>query len=590
MSNELRNFLALSYDELEQLNLKAKEQRQKRVAVHKIQEERIKYLTDEKRIKAVTVLFSDLEGRLHMLDYDKKFLVKSWDNLTFDGSSIRGFTAQRESDLRLAMDWASFYWAPADVFGSGKVLVFGEVIDKDGSPYSADIRGRLKGFAGEMYKNEEYTLNAANEIEGFLFQGSDAERRYNETGKFEYVNTGGYYHSLPGDPLRTFIDTTAEVQRAMGFQNEKDHPEVAPSQFEINYGYGEVVQAADQIQLYKLICRQVATRMGLTACFLPKPVVGVNGNGMHTNVSISKGGKNIYWDPKGEEKLSKFGWAFVDRILTHGNDICLLLNASVNAYRRLDPHFEAPNQLKASPVDRGSMIRIPIGNERSMRVEVRSVAPDANPYLVMYSIFRTGIEGETAKIKNLRQAERYLPDNVYLALDNFRKADWTTKLLGEDVKARYGALKQAAADRCARHSARLSKCRKCSTTTRSTINSCGICFRQIPQGSGEWGGSPVTKSTRFSLVHSSHSRRRAHALNRSGRLRHSWPLLRPMPRRFLPYWLRPSMLLRCAQRCNRRTSPSPQQRARSTAASSHRAFRSWSWRRSAFGSHGPYPG
>ncbi len=450
MSTELRNFLALPYDELEELNLKAKKQRQDRVAPHKVQEERIKYLSDEKRIKAVTVLFSDLEGRLHMLDYDKKFLIKSWDNLTFDGSSIRGFTAQRESDLRLAMDWGSFYWAPADVFGSGKVLVFGEVIDKDGSPYSADIRGRLKAFAGEMYKNEEYTLNAANEIEGFLFQGSDAERRYNETGKFEYVNTGGYYHSLPGDPLRTFIDTTAEVQRAMGFQNEKDHPEVAPSQFEINYGYGEVVQAADQIQLYKLICRQVATRMGLTACFLPKPVVGVNGNGMHTNVSISKGGKNIYWDPKGEEKLSKFGWAFVDRILTHGNDICLLLNASVNAYRRLDPHFEAPNQLKASPVDRGSMIRIPIGNERSMRVEVRSVAPDANPYLVMYSIFRTGIEGETAKIKNLRQAERYLPDNVYLALDNFRKADWTTKLLGEDVKARYGDLKQAAADRCAR--------------------------------------------------------------------------------------------------------------------------------------------
>ena len=450
MSTELRNFLSLPYDELEELNLKAKKQRQDRVAPHKVQEERIKYLNDEKRIKAVTVLFSDLEGRLHMLDYDKKFLIKSWDNLTFDGSSIRGFTAQRESDLRLAMDWASFYWAPADVFGSGKVLVFGEVIDKDGSPYSADIRGRLKGFAGEMFKSEGYTLNAANEIEGFLFQGSDAERRYNETGKFEYVNTGGYYHSLPGDPLRTFIDTTAEVQRAMGFQNEKDHPEVAPSQFEINYGYGEVVQAADQIQLYKLICRQVATRMGLTASFLPKPVVGVNGNGMHTNVSISKENKNIYWDPKGEEKLSKFGWAFVDRILTHGNDICLLLNASVNAYRRLDPHFEAPNQLKASPVDRGSMIRIPIGNERSMRVEVRSVAPDANPYLVMYSIFRTGIEGETAKIKNLRQAERYLPDNIYLALDNFRKADWTTKLLGEDVKSRYGDLKQAAADRCAR--------------------------------------------------------------------------------------------------------------------------------------------
>jgi glutamine synthetase len=451
MANELRNFLALSYDELEEMNLQAKEQRKNRVAMHKIQEARLKYLTDEKRIKAVTVLFSDLEGRLHMLDYDKKFLLKSWDNLTFDGSSIRGFTAQRESDLRLGLDWSSFYWAPSDIFGSGKVLVFGDVIDKGGQPYSADIRGNLKVFAAEMHQKEGYTLNAANEIEGFLFQGADAERRYHETGKFDYVNTGGYYHSLPGDPLRTFIDTTAEVQRAMGFQNEKDHPEVAPSQFEINYSYGEVVAAADQIQLYKLICRQVATRMGLTASFLPKPVVGVNGNGMHTNVSISKDGKNLFWDPKGEEKLSKLGWAFVDRILTHGNDICLMLNASVNAYRRLDPHFEAPNQIKASAVDRGSMVRIPIGNEKSMRVEVRSVAPDANPYMVMMAVFKTGIAGETSKIKNLRQAERYLPDNIYTAMENFRSADWTNKLMGgEDVKTRYADLKQASADRCPR--------------------------------------------------------------------------------------------------------------------------------------------
>src|SRR5262244_2305977 len=152
MSTELRNFLALSYEELEELNLKAKEQRKKRTPIHKVQEERIKYLTDEKRIKAVTVLFTDLEGRLHMLDYDKKFLIKSWDNLTFDGSSIRGFTAQRESDLRLGIDWGAFYWAPADVFGSGKVLLFGHVIDKDGSPYKADIRGAMKAFANELHE------------------------------------------------------------------------------------------------------------------------------------------------------------------------------------------------------------------------------------------------------------------------------------------------------------------------------------------------------------------------------------------------------------------------------------------------------
>ena len=450
MSNELRNFLQLSYDELEELNLRAKEQRKNRVSIEKVREERLKYLTDEKRIKAVTVLFSDLEGRLHMLDYDKKFLTQQWHNLTFDGSSIRGFTAQRESDLRLGMDWTAFYWGPADVFGSGKVLMFGDVIDRDGSPYAGDIRNVLKAFADEQFKKNGYTLNAANEIEGFLFNGADAERHYHTTGKFEYVNTGGYFHSLAGDPLRTFIDTAAEVQRAMGFQNEKDHPEVAPSQFEMNYGYGEVVAAADQIQLYKLICRQVARNMGYTACFLPKPIAGVNGSGMHTNVSVSKQNKNIFWDPNGEEKLSKFGWAFVDRILTHGNDFCLMLNPSVNAYRRLDPHFEAPNQLNASAVDRGAMVRIPIGNERSMRVEVRAVAPDANPYMALLAIFRSGLDGETAKIKNLRRAERYLPDNIYTALENFDHAAWTTKLLGNDVKARYADLKRAAADRCSR--------------------------------------------------------------------------------------------------------------------------------------------
>ena len=450
MSTVLRNFLELSYSELEELNLEAKEQRRNRVAADVIQEARLKYLTDTPGIKAVTVLFSDLEGRLHMLDYDKKFLLKSWDNLTFDGSSIRGFTAQRESDLRLALDWSAFYWTPSDVFGAGKVLVFGEVIDKGGAPYGADIRGLLKQFSTKLHKDHGYTLNAANEIEGFLFEGVDAERCFHETGGFNYVNTGGYYHSLPGDPLRTFIDTAAEVQRAMGFENEKDHPEVAPSQFEINYSYGEVVAAADQIQLYKLICRQLATQMGMTASFLPKPVVGVNGSGMHTNISITKNKKNLFWDAKGEEKISKFAWQFVDRILTHGNDICLLLNASVNSYRRLDPHFEAPNQIKASATDRGSMVRIPIGNEKSARVEVRSVGPDANPYMVLYSVFKSGLDGETAKIKNLRQAERYLPDNIYTALENFRDSKWTTELLGEDVKARYADLKQASADRCPR--------------------------------------------------------------------------------------------------------------------------------------------
>ena len=194
MSTEYRNFLALSYEELEELNLAAKADRANRIAADEIREKRLKYLTDEKRIKAVTVLFSDLEGRLHLLDYDKKFLLGSYENLTFDGSSIRGFTAQKESDLRLGIDWSAFYWVPADVFGNGKVLVFGNVIDKDGTPYSGDLRGVLKSYSDKLFKEKQYTLNAATEIEGFLFAGKDAEQSYHLTGKFEFINTGGYYH------------------------------------------------------------------------------------------------------------------------------------------------------------------------------------------------------------------------------------------------------------------------------------------------------------------------------------------------------------------------------------------------------------
>ena len=450
MSTDYRNFLALSYEELETLNLEAKNDRLNRISAEEIREKRLKYLADEKRIKAVTVLFSDLEGRLHLLDYDKKFLLGAYENLTFDGSSIRGFTAQKESDLRLGIDWSAFYWVPADVFGNGKVVVFGNVIDKDGTPYSGDMRGVLKHYAEKLFQEKKYTLNAATEIEGFLFAGKDAEHKYHETGKFEFISSGGYYHSLPLDPLRQFIDTAAEVQRAMGFQNEKDHPEVAPSQFEINFGYAEVVAAADQIQLYKLLCRQIANNMGYTASFLPKPIVGVNGSGMHTNVSVSQGKTNLFWDEKGEENLSQFGWEFLDRILTHALDLCLIFNSSVNAYRRLDPHFEAPNQIRASAVDRGAMIRVPIGNHRSMRTEVRAVAPDANPYLALYAIFKTGLDGAISKAKDLRSGGRYLPDNIQTAIEDFKASKWIAEILGADVQGRYTDLKQAVANRSPR--------------------------------------------------------------------------------------------------------------------------------------------
>ncbi len=447
----LRDFLEIPYDRLEEMNLEAKTQRLSRVPADQIREERMKYLRDEKRIKAVTVCFTDLEGRFHMLDYDKKFLLSAADNLTFDGSSVRGFSQQAESDLRLAVDWTAFYWLPADVFGPGKVLVFGFVEERDGRPYHADMRTRLKSYTEQLLAREGTTVQASNEIEGFLFKGRDAERQYHVARQFDFLSTGGYYHSLPGDALRRFIDSSAEVQRALGFANEKDHPEVAPSQFEMNYSYTEACVAADQVQLYKLICRQVAQAMDMTASFLPKPVTGVNGSGMHLNLSLTRDGRNLFWDAAGEDNLSALGWSFIDRVLTSANDICLILNSSVNAYRRLDPHFEAPNQIKASGINRGAMVRIPLANEKSARIEIRSVGPDSNPYLAIYALLKTGLEGPLPKDtdKDIRQSRtRFLPDNIYDAIRMFKASRFVGDLLGEQVQEKFAEVKQMQADRC----------------------------------------------------------------------------------------------------------------------------------------------
>ena len=444
----LKNFLEIPYDDLEELNFKAKEKAES-LTPKALETEYVAYLKKEKRIKAVTICFTDIEGRLHMLDYDKKFLLDSLSNLTFDGSSIRGFTAQSESDLRLEVDWSSIRYLPSDVFGPGKVLFFAFVLDRDRKPYATDFRGQLKEYTAVLKKKEGITAFASAEIEGFLVDGVNSEQLYEGNKGLKLITTGGYYHSLPMDKLRQFIDKAAEAQRAMGFRNEKDHPEVAPSQFEMNFSYSEVIRASDNIQLYKLVCRQVARNMGMTASFLPKPFMGINGSGMHTNFSLGKGGKNIFYDPKGTDGLSKSAWDLIFRLLNHAPEICLVFNSSVNAYRRLDPHFEAPNQIKVSPIDRGSMIRIPVGNEKTARIEVRSVAPDSNPYLVMYTILRTGLEGEKQeKDEEKRERSRFLPDNIYDAIRNFKASEFIARILGDDNKEKFAFFKQLSADRC----------------------------------------------------------------------------------------------------------------------------------------------
>ena len=443
----LKAFLELPYSELEQRNLEADAKRQKLDAAA-LETEYRSYLEREKRIKAVTVCFSDIEGRFHMLDFDKKFLLASADNLTFDGSSIRGFTEQHESDLRLDLDWGSIRWLPSDIFGPGKVILFANVLTRDKQPYESDFRGLLQAYAHELQAKQSLTAYVSAEIEGFIVEGVNAEQRYSEEAGFSLVSSGGYFHSLPMDRLRQFIDAAAEAQRAIGFQNEKDHPEVAPSQFEMNFSYSDAVRAADNIQLYKLVCRQVANKMGLTATFLPKPLMGINGSGMHTNFSLAKNGKNIFYDAKGEEGLSAVAWDAVSRLLNHASELCLIMNSSVNAYRRLDPHFETPNQIKVSPVDRGSMIRIPAGNSKSARLEIRSVGPDANPYLWLYALVKTALTGDKLmKDENKRDRLRYLPGTITDALKLFKASEFISQTIGVPNQEKFARYKQSSADR-----------------------------------------------------------------------------------------------------------------------------------------------
>lgn len=445
--DKLRNFLEIPYDQLEQMNQSAVKKAQTK-STKELEKEYCAYLKKETRIKAVTICFSDIEGRFHMLDYDKNFLLASSKNLTFDGSSIRGFSSLKESDLRLEIDWPTFRHLPSDIFGPGKVIIFAFILTSDRNPHPSDFRGMLKNYSHELKKTKGIEGLLSAEVEGFVVDGIDAEENYTIQDGFNLISSGGYYHSLPLDKLKVFIDKAAEAQRAMAFNNEKDHPEVAPSQFELNFSYSDMLSACDKIQLYKLICRQIAASMEMTATFIPKPIPGINGSGMHLNLSLSKNNKNIFFDKNGKDLLSKIAWDSISKLLNHAQEISLVLNSSVNSYRRLDPNFEAPNQIKVSSKDRSSMVRIPSFNEKTARIEVRSVAPDANPYLAAFAILKTINEGEKlVKEKNKRERLRYLPGNIGDAIKIFRSSEFTSKIIGDEAKTKYIKFKQLAADR-----------------------------------------------------------------------------------------------------------------------------------------------
>ncbi|MDF2378950.1 MAG: glutamine synthetase family protein [Candidatus Gracilibacteria bacterium] len=446
------NFLSLdlSPEELTKRNTSLKKDREAGHDSQAFRDTLLPMLRSESGIRAVIVCFADLEGKLHLLDYNKEFFMDSMENLTFDGSSINGFTSLNQSDLRLFPDWTSFRWLPASVFGAGKVMIFGRIAKQDGTEFENDMRSKLGTLLEELRNKKNQRVLVAPEIEGFLLDDIDAEQKFTEESPFELATKTGYFSALPQDKLRQFIDAFAKILGELGFENEKDHPEVAPSQFELNWKYTDALHTADQILIYKLVARQVAKSMGMTASFLPKPFAKINGSGMHANMSIAENGKNIFYDGSDADKLSEIGRQFAAGILNRGKELCLIMNPSVNAYRRLDPKYEAPNEIKMSDKDRGSMVRIPVGNEKSARIEVRTVAPDANPYLTFYTFIKSGQEGIDEKMSVPTGQAEILPENIHLSLTHYEGSEFLQEIMGEDAHQKYGELKVSVANRAAR--------------------------------------------------------------------------------------------------------------------------------------------
>ena len=391
-------------------------------------------------VSFINVYFTDLQGKLLSVTYVKDFFISSYDNLTFDGSSVSGFSKQEQSDLRLEIDQKTLKRLPEELFGEGFVMFFANVKDQNGNQYSRDFRGLLEKFVNDTKESDKISFCIAPEIEGFLFDGIDAELSYKSNNGFSFITNGGYFSSLPNTVLMDYLLTVVRILQGLGFEIEKYHQEVANSQFEINYRYSDPVDACDKIQIYKLICRAVANSMGLTACFLPKPIDGINGSGMHLNISIAKEGSNLFYskDIGNFGRLSKMAESFAYSICDHAPALCAIWNSSINAYRRLDPKYEAPVNIKISNTDRSSMIRIPLASEKATRIEIRSVAPDCNPYLCLFTTLSVANFNTIDQLKNINTK---LPKTLSEALKCLKNNETVVKAIGKEASEAYCDIK-----------------------------------------------------------------------------------------------------------------------------------------------------
>jgi glutamine synthetase len=411
----------------------------------KFTKEDIFRISQEENVKYIRLQFTDLLGIIKNVEIPASQLEKALDNkMMFDGSSIEGFVRIEESDMYLYPDldtWVVFPWTAE----KGKVArIICDIYNPDGTPFDGDPRNNLKRVLKEMEALGFTDFNLGPEPEFFLF-------KLDEKGEptLELNDAGGYFDFAPidlGENCRR--DIVLELEE-MGFEIEASHHEVAPGQHEIDFKYANALKACDDIQTFKLVVKTIARKHGLHATFMPKPLFGVNGSGMHANLSLFKSGENAFFDPNGDLQLSDTARQFIAGILKHAPNFTAVTNPTVNSYKRLVPGYEAPCYVAWSARNRSPLIRIPSSRGLSTRVEVRSPDPAANPYLAMAVLLAAGLDG----IKNKLQAPKPIDRNIYVmdkderlengivdlpatlaqALDNLKKDEVIQGALGEHL-------------------------------------------------------------------------------------------------------------------------------------------------------------
>ncbi len=371
--------------------------------------EDIKKFAADEDVKFLRLMFTDIMGTIKNVEVPISQLGKTLENkMMFDGSSIEGFVRIEESDMLLYPDldtWMIFPWE-GDKGTVARLIC--DIYNPDGTPFAGDPRGNLKRALVHMEKLGFTSFNLGPEPEFFLFKLAE-----DGTPTTELKDKGGYFDLSPtdlGEHCRR--DIVLELE-ALGFEIEASHHEVAESQHEIDFKYANVLEACDDIQTFKLVVKTIARKHGLHATFMPKPLYGINGSGMHCNMSLFSKEGNAFLDEKDAMQLSQVAYQFLAGILQHANGFTALTNPIVNSYKRLVPGYEAPTYIAWSGRNRSPLVRVPASRGMSTRIELRQVDPAANPYLALTALLEAGLDG----IENEFKAPAPIDRNIFIMSD-----------------------------------------------------------------------------------------------------------------------------------------------------------------------------